>query len=60
MRTLTILNFISIPLSLIATFGQNAKNIPLIGHDQDFMVVMGLMLATSAVMLAYFKFKKWL
>ena len=60
MRTLTILNFISIPLSLIATFGQNAQNIPIIGHDKDFYMVIGLMLITSAIMLVFFKLKKWL
>lgn len=59
-RTLTILNFIAIPLTIIATFGQNTIKVPLIGHEKDFFSVIGLMLGTSIAMLAFFKFKKWL
>ncbi|HRY62269.1 MAG TPA: magnesium transporter CorA family protein [Candidatus Paceibacterota bacterium] len=60
-RTLTILTFISIPISLIANImGVNAENIPIVGHKFDFWLIWILMSAIAAVMLIFFRFKKWL
>lgn len=60
MRTLTVLTFITIPLSIIANFGQNAKNIPIIGNENDFWIILALMMITAFALLTVFKLKKWL
>jgi len=59
-RTLTVLTFITIPLSIIATFGQNAVHTPLVGRDNDFWIIIGLMIFTAFTMFTVFKNKKWL
>ncbi|HBM46072.1 MAG: Mg2 transporter protein CorA family protein [Parcubacteria group bacterium GW2011_GWF2_38_76] len=60
-RTLTILTFISIPVSLIANImGVNAQNIPVVGHQFDFWIIWLIMSVIAIFMLIFFKFKKWL
>lgn len=60
-RTLTILTFISIPVSLIANImGVNAENIPVVGHKLDFWIIWLIMGTIAVFMLIFFKFKKWL
>lgn len=60
-RTLTILTFISIPVSLIANImGVNAENIPIVGHRLDFWFIWLIMATIALFMLIFFKFKKWL
>ena len=61
MKILTIMAFITFPLSLIASiFGMNTLNIPIIGNVYDFWIVIGVMLGVSLVMFIYFKYKKWI
>ncbi len=59
-KTLTVLTFITIPLTIIATFGQNAIHNPLVGHDNDFWMIIGFMILTAFTMFTVFKNKKWL
>jgi len=60
MRTLTVLTFITIPISIIANFGQNAKNIPIVGHQFDFWIILSFMAMFALGMIYVFKLKKWL
>ncbi len=60
MKILTILAFITFPLSLIASiFGMNTKDTPIIGTNGDFWIVISTMVVGTIVMFIYFKHKKW-
>ncbi len=60
MRTLTVMNFVMLPLALITgIFGMNA-NFVFIHNLSDFSIVVAIMIAIGAVMLLYFKKKKWI
>ena len=61
MKTLTIMAFITFPLSLIASiFGMNTTNTPIVESPFGFWYVIALMLAASGIFFGYFKYKKWL
>ena len=61
MKGLTMMAFIIFPLNLIATiFGMNTKNLPIIGSDFDFWIILGMMVVVTIVILTFFKHKKWL
>ena len=61
MKTLTIMAFVTFPLSLIGTlFGMNTVNIPIVGVANDFWIVILLMALLTLVFFIYFKHKKWL
>jgi len=61
MKNLTIMAFITFPLTLVASiFGMNTINMPIIGHDMDFWIVFAIMTAGVAFMVVWFKYKKWL
>ena len=61
MKVLTILAFITFPLSLVATiFGMNTINTPVVGTDNDFWMIVGVMIFATLTMFLYFKYKKWL
>ncbi|MDQ5957190.1 MAG: magnesium transporter [Patescibacteria group bacterium] len=61
MKTLTMMSFVIFPLSLVASiFGMNAKNIPIIGYEHDFEIIIVLMLLMSVGFFVFFKYKKWL
>lgn len=61
MKNLTIMAFITFPLTLLASiFGMNTKFLPIVGIDNDFWIIMSIMLAGMALMLAWFRHKKWL
>jgi magnesium transporter len=58
-KTLTIVSFIILPLSLIASvFGMNTKT-PLTGTPIDFWYIIGLMIVSTISVAFYFKYKKW-
>ncbi len=61
-KTLTIINFIMLPIALITqVFGMNVNDeIVLIQTLPDFFVVIGTMILTGLIMFVYFKGKKWL
>ena len=60
-KILTIFSVILLPLTLLASiWGMNTNFLPFNKTIVDFWVIMVLMVITSAVMIIYFKFKKWL
>ncbi len=61
MKVLTIIAFITFPLNLIAAiFGMNTVNMPIVGHNYDFMIVLALMFILTSSIFVYFRYKKWL
>lgn len=61
MKILTIMAFVTFPLSLIAgIFGMNTKTLPIVGMPGDFWIVIGAMVGITVLMFVYFKKKKWM
>jgi len=61
MKTLTVIATIMMPLTLIASiYGMNFKHMPEISSPWGYPFAIGLMVATTVLMLVYFKRKKWL
>jgi magnesium transporter len=61
MKVLTIMAFVTFPLSLIASiFGMNTLYLPIVGRAGDFWIVIELMAILTLIMFWYFKHKKWL
>ena len=60
-KTLTMLALTTFPLTLIAAvFSINARALPIIGRENDFWIILSIMLATVLAMLAFFKYRKWI
>lgn len=61
MKNLTIMAFITFPLSLIAVlFGMSTLWTPIVGMKYDFWYIAGGMAALTLIMLGWFKRKGWL
>ncbi|MSR70832.1 hypothetical protein EXS62_02220, partial [Candidatus Kaiserbacteria bacterium] len=61
MKNLTIMAFITFPLSLLANiFAINAKHNPILGADYDFWIILGIMAGAGLCLIILFKYKKWL
>jgi magnesium transporter len=61
MKLLAIVSFITFPLTLISSiFGMNTAYLPLVGGDQDFLIIMTIMTITAIGFFLFFKKKKWL
>jgi magnesium transporter len=62
MKTLTIMAFVTFPLSLLAAIFslETATTPPLIGLPYDFWIIIGIMTAAMTSFFAFFKYKKWL
>lgn len=61
MKVFTIMAFVTFPLTLVATiFAMHAQATPIIGHPNDFWIIVGLMALAACIMFAFFKRKKWL
>jgi magnesium transporter len=61
MKVLTIIATIFIPLTfLTGIYGMNFENMPGLGRPCGFFVILIVMVAIGALMLVYFKRKKWL
>ncbi|MBN2093994.1 MAG: CorA family divalent cation transporter [Candidatus Zambryskibacteria bacterium] len=61
MKVLTIMAFVTFPLSLIAAiFGMNTNYLPIVGSQFDFWIVMGIMSMLSIIMFIFFKYKDWI
>ena len=60
-KNLTLMAFITFPLMLISsTFGMNTTDAPIVGHANDFWILIVVMLIGMFSMLLWFKHKKWL
>jgi len=60
MKNLTIMAFITFPLSLIVgVFGMNTSFTPIVEHPQGFWIIVGGMFFLTTLFFAYFKIKKW-
>lgn len=61
MKTLTIMAFVTFPLSLLASiFGMNTATLPVVGHPLDFWIITGLMAILMIIFFSFFKYKRWL
>lgn len=61
MKILTIMAFVTFPLSLVAgIFGMNTSTLPFIGQENDFWIVIGIMTMLAFTFFLFFKRKKWL
>ena len=61
MKTLTIMACVTFPLSLSAAiFGMNTKTLPLIGIENDFWIIIGIMGFAMLLLFSFFKYKNWL
>lgn len=61
MKVLTIMAFVTFPLSLIASiFGMNTQHMPIIGSQYDFWLVLGIMGIATFFMFVFFKKNHWL
>lgn len=61
MKNLTVMAFVVLPLSLVATlFGMNAEYMPLIGQENDFLKIIFVMLTLTLSMFIFFRSRKWL
>lgn len=60
MKNLTIMAFVTFPLSLVAAiFGMNTVDTPVLGMPGDFWIIVGTMVVLMAVFFTYFKLQKW-
>jgi len=61
MKVFTIMVFVTFPLSLVASvFGMNTQAMPIVGHQWDFWIIVGVMSSAAVAFFAYFKYKHWL
>lgn len=61
MKVLTIFAAIFIPLTFIAgVYGTNFDNVPELHYKYSYFIMWGIMILVAAVMLFYFRRKKWL
>lgn len=61
MKTLTIVNFIFLPLGLISwTFAMRTEGMPLIHSPNAFWVVLGIMFMVAILLTTFFIKRKWL
>ena len=61
MKILTIMAFVTFPLSLIASiFGMNTTFLPIVGHPLDFWIIIGIMAVATTFFFIFFKHKHWL
>jgi Mg2+ and Co2+ transporter CorA len=61
MKTLTIMAFVTFPLTLISSvFGMNTSYLPLIGVQGDFWIVIGIMSLLAVSFFIFFRLKRWL
>ena len=61
MKILTIMAFATFPLMLFTSlFGMNTSVLPIVGHPQDFWIIVGIMIFATAAMFYFFKNKGWI
>lgn len=60
-KTLTVVAFIALPLTLIASiFGMNTNPMPLVADPFGFWIILGLMTLIGIGLFTYFRIKRWL
>jgi Mg2+ and Co2+ transporter CorA len=60
-KTLTVMAFITLPLTLVAAlFQMNTNDTPIVGQPHDFWIVIGIMVLLSGVLALYVVRKRWL
>lgn len=61
MKTLTIINFVFLPLGLVSwIFSMRTEGMPLIDSPNAFWLVLALMLGIALLLVAFFAKKRWL
>lgn len=61
MKVLTIMAFVTFPLSLLASiFGMNTDTLPIVGEKGDFWIIVGIMIVLTALFFLFFRHKRWL
>ena len=61
MKTLTIMAFVTFPLTLISSmFGMNTEFLPIVGVPGDFWYIIAIMTTLAVGFFLFFRFKKWL
>lgn len=61
MKTLTIVNFIFLPLGLISwTFAMRTEGMPIIDGPNAFWIVLGIMLGVAMLLTTFFIKRRWL
>lgn len=61
MKTLTIMAFVTFPLTLISSiFGMNTTYLPIVGIPGDFWFVIGGMAFMATSFFLFFRYKRWL
>jgi magnesium transporter len=61
MKVLTIMAFVTFPLSLVASiFGMNTEYLPIVGQQNDFWFIVGGMVIATTLFFIFFKYKRWL
>jgi magnesium transporter len=60
-KTLTIMAFITFPLTLLASlFGMNTIKTPIVGNPNDFWIIIAIMFVCMLSMIIFFRYKKWI
>lgn len=61
MQTLTIMASLTLPLSLVASiFNMNTRYLPIVGQENDFWIILGIMVVSVILLFSFFKYKKWI
>lgn len=61
MKTLTVISFTVLPLTLLASiFGMNTDDMPIVGRPGDFWIIIGLMLICSFIVAMFVSRRRWL
>lgn len=61
MKILTIMAFVTFPLTLFASlFGMNTEELPIVGHEHDFLIILSIMGVATILFFVYFKYKRWI
>ena len=60
MQILTVITVIFVPLTFVAgIYGMNFQNMPELGSENGYFVVLGVMLVIALLQLVYFRMRKW-
>lgn len=60
MKTLTLMAFITLPLSLIASIFSMNTWLPFVGQENDFFIILIIMVVAALTIFLTFKLRKWI